>query len=506
MGELAKKDAARILNIPLPSRSEFRNNPQLQEDMILAHAVANDGYLSGSRGSDRYRNSSGIERLTYLGFAHNQGWVNAANWLDSNMTKDPTRDGFGTSGTKFTEALRKAFGSQSSTTQQTPLTTSSTPGATTSETSTPETQRRREARRSTSSSVGNLNINALDGLTRALGGNPDVAPETDKITGASTPPVMSTPSESKTPSSPTPSETSTPGPTNLLNMFASAGSTQAQQIQSQLTPQQTNTNQGSLTSIVPIENLQSIDAGSGPVGMSSPRGFRWGKMHRGVDIGTSREKGWYVAFTLKGVVSDVGTFSGYGKTVVITSGDKDFLFAHLANILVKKGENYTGQVIGEIGKTGLKGQDEHLHFEVSPAGTGGYQQDEDPMPYVKYLQIGKFDPNGQKPTPRQITPPAQVSPGGTSPAQVSPGGTSPAQVAPGGTSQNTQVLEQYAEYENGGEENIVVPIPIGGGGGSPVIIGGGGSQGPLMVPGISPETMVNNWWRVQLLGFLYKQG
>jgi hypothetical protein len=70
---------------------------------------------------------------------------------------------------------------------------------------------------------------------------------------------------------------------------------------------------------------------------------------------------------------------------------------------------------------------------------------------------------------------------------------------------NAEVLEQYAEYENGGEENVVVPISIGDSGGSPVIIGGG-SQVPLVTSGVSPETMVNNWWRSQLLGFLYKQG
>jgi murein DD-endopeptidase MepM/ murein hydrolase activator NlpD len=117
MGNAAKIDAANILGIPVPSRAEFRNNPQLQEDMILAHAVQNHRLLSGRRGSQRYRDASGIERLSYLGFAHNQGWVHAANWLDSNMTKDPTRDGFGTSGTKFTKALRRAFGQPAQTSQ-----------------------------------------------------------------------------------------------------------------------------------------------------------------------------------------------------------------------------------------------------------------------------------------------------------------------------------------------------------------------------------------------------
>ena len=169
---------------------------------------------------------------------------------------------------------------------------------------------------------------------------------------------------------------------------------------------------GGLTNIVPTANLEAIGVGSGDVGMTSGRGMRThpltgaSKMHRGVDIGTNGKKGYFVAFKMSGVVQDVGTYDGYGKTVVITAGGKDFLFAHLAKTMVAKGARYNGQIIGEIGNTGA-GTGEHLHFEVSPPGTGGYGQDEDPMPYVKYLVIGKLDPNAEETNVDTVKPGAE---------------------------------------------------------------------------------------------------
>ena len=143
-----------------------------------------------------------------------------------------------------------------------------------------------------------------------------------------------------------------------------------------------------LNDLVSVAAMTGRNDPGGPI-MTSGRGMRGGRHHAGIDIGTGHQRGWYVAFRLKGKVSLVQYLSGYGNTVIIEADGKDFLFAHLARQSdLRPGQSYNGQIIGEIGNTGA-GTGEHLHFEVRTAG-GGSGTDMDPMPYVKYLMIGKL--------------------------------------------------------------------------------------------------------------------
>ena len=109
MGEVAKMDAARILGEQFPghdaaARAAFRADPAMQERYFEAYTKANHGYMMSD---PLFANATPERKLEILGYAHNQGWAKALDWLN---TGEVERDKFGTKGTKYVDAINKAFG------------------------------------------------------------------------------------------------------------------------------------------------------------------------------------------------------------------------------------------------------------------------------------------------------------------------------------------------------------------------------------------------------------
>ena len=170
-------------------------------------------------------------------------------------------------------------------------------------------------------------------------------------------------------------------------------------------------------------NVAGPRGGTATVGLSGGRGVfgapRSGRTHEGIDIGTSGARGYYVAFRNSGKVVFAGNSGGYGLTVdIVTSDGTCYRFAHLAKMMVKNGQSYNGQTIGEIGNTG-NSPDVHLHFEVRPGGPFGKAID--PRPYLGLLSIGR-QLTGISGQPTTISPLALAqikSPTITTPQQLS---------------------------------------------------------------------------------------
>jgi muramidase (phage lysozyme) len=250
-----------------------------------------------------------------------------------------------------------------------------------------------------------------------------------------------------------------------------------QQSQAQITPMR-----GGVSTTVRDEiNVAGRSGGTALVGLT-PGGGRYGagrggrRMHKGVDIGTSGQRGYYVAFRQSGTVSYArNNGRGYGNLVIIKSGNIEFYFAHLATILVREGQQYNGETIGEIGGSGGN-YAIHLHFEARPGGNPI-----DPSPYLGLLSIGK-----------QLT---GVS-GREMNVPISSAPISPAQIASIQSQQQTQQSNQQLSQDRTGP-TVIVQEPSEPESQAPSYSGGGA---PGMMPlEIDEFTLVNRFIKNKLL-------
>ena len=100
---------------------------------------------------------------------------------------------------------------------------------------------------------------------------------------------------------------------------------------------------------------------NGPV--TSPFGYRWGRLHAGIDIGVPY--GTPIHAAAAGTVVLAGWTGGYGNyTCIDHGGGMATCYAHQSSYAVSTGAQVAqGQVIGYVGSTGHS-FGAHLHFEV----------------------------------------------------------------------------------------------------------------------------------------------
>ena len=113
---------------------------------------------------------------------------------------------------------------------------------------------------------------------------------------------------------------------------------------------------------------------------TSPFGYRWGRLHAGIDL--AGPVGMHIHVPADGVVTDAEWESGYGYVIKIRH---DFgvstVYGHLSKIRVKPGQKVSrGDWIGDTGNTG-RSTGPHLHYEIRVGGAPI-----NPMTFIKAAQ------------------------------------------------------------------------------------------------------------------------
>lgn len=103
--------------------------------------------------------------------------------------------------------------------------------------------------------------------------------------------------------------------------------------------------------------------------VTSRFGTRWGRSHKGIDIGAPQGTTIYAAASGTVTYAQYGYGGGYGNHLIISHGNGiTTLYGHCTSLLVSEGQYVTqGQAIATVGSTGSS-TGNHLHLEIRVNG------------------------------------------------------------------------------------------------------------------------------------------
>ena len=117
--------------------------------------------------------------------------------------------------------------------------------------------------------------------------------------------------------------------------------------------------------------------------LSSPFGYRWGRLHAGIDL--AGPYGSPILAATDGCISYAGPEAGYGEVMKITDWDgTETLYGHMSAFVKTSGCVKAGQVIARVGSAG-DATGAHLHFEVH-LSVGGAPIN--PIPFLAKRGVG----------------------------------------------------------------------------------------------------------------------
>ena len=110
---------------------------------------------------------------------------------------------------------------------------------------------------------------------------------------------------------------------------------------------------------------------------TSPYGYRWGRLHAGVDL--AGPVGTPIYAPADGVVTTAEVESGYGRVIKIRHAfGITTVYGHLSRYRVSVGQKVSrGELIGDMGNTG-RSTGPHLHYEIRVGGSPT-----NPMTFIK---------------------------------------------------------------------------------------------------------------------------